>query len=557
MKKEILLIEPNYRNKYPPLGLMKISAYHKLKGDNVTFYKGCSKKLQAKKWDRIYVATLFSFYWKQTIKTINFYKRCEIKTKNFFVGGILATTMFDELYKETGIKPVKGLLDKPNDLGKKDEIIIDKLTPDYDILETIDYVYPTNNSYISYMTRGCCNHCKFCAVPYLEPAYIDYIQLKDQIKDINNRYGEKRDLLLMDNNVLASKQFDKIIDEILELGFEKGAKYRSPNLFEIYYNRLSKHYSDIAAENKIKSLLNEFSQTRLKKKVVLGEFQSYISEFGLLDDDNKKYGKRFLTKLHSAYPHLNPIYEKYRNKAPRNRFIDFNQGIDARLLTQAKMKRLSEINIKPLRIAFDNIKDKDIYKEKIRLAAEFSIKELSNYVLYNFIDTPKDLYDRLKINIDLNEELNLRIFSFPMKYIPITDKDRTYIGEHWNRKYLRTIQAILNVTHGAVMPRQDFFEKAFGKSFNEFEKLLLMPEDYIIYRAYSKEKCLTDEWWNRIESIRSKCNGTFDMALEVIYSNDFKNIPTKEIDVSVHDLLEHYKNRVKLSDFNNWKEMRK
>ena len=40
MNREILLIEPNYRNKYPPMGLMKISTYYKELGDNVTFFKG-------------------------------------------------------------------------------------------------------------------------------------------------------------------------------------------------------------------------------------------------------------------------------------------------------------------------------------------------------------------------------------------------------------------------------------------------------------------------------------------------------------------------------------
>ena len=40
MNREILLIEPNYRNKYPPMGLMKISTYYKGLGDNVTFFKG-------------------------------------------------------------------------------------------------------------------------------------------------------------------------------------------------------------------------------------------------------------------------------------------------------------------------------------------------------------------------------------------------------------------------------------------------------------------------------------------------------------------------------------
>lgn len=557
MKKRILLIEPNYKNKYPPLGLMKLSAYHKLKGDDVTFYKGCSKELQEKRWDRIYVTTLFSFYWKKTIKTIQFYKRSVKKTKYFFVGGILATTMFDELWAETDVKPIMGLLDKPDSLGKNDDTIIDVLTPDYDILDTIEYVYPTNNSYISYMTRGCCNKCKFCAVPYLEPVYNDYIPLRDQIKVINERYGEKHNLLLMDNNVLASKHFDQIIDEIIELGFEKGAKYKSPNLLEIYYNRLKKHYSDIDIENKIKGLLNEFSQKRLKNKILSIEFQSYISEFGLLDDNNNKYGKRFLTKFQLAFPLLNPIYEKYRNKALKNRFIDFNQGIDARLLTRYKMKRLSEINIKPLRIAFDDIKFKKVYEEKIRLAAEFGIKELSNYVLYNFNDTPEELYERLRINIDLNEELDLKIFSFPMKYIPINAIDRSYIGEHWNRKFLRTIQVILNVTHGAVMPKRDFFEKAFGANLKEFDNLLIMPEDYIYYRFFAEEKGLTAKWEKQLSYFKKRCNGCFDEALEHIYLNNFKNLPELFLNDSTLELLEHYKNRIKLSEFNKWKDMRK
>ena len=43
-ERDILLIEPNYRNKYPPLGLMKLSAYHRQLGDSVVFFKGDYKK---------------------------------------------------------------------------------------------------------------------------------------------------------------------------------------------------------------------------------------------------------------------------------------------------------------------------------------------------------------------------------------------------------------------------------------------------------------------------------------------------------------------------------
>lgn len=144
MNRRVLLVEPNYKNKYPPMGLMKLATYHKMLGDEVTFYKGDLKKfiieqiyeellkkliindpaldwtehrtcllgyiqkglsknldelsqltesaiaienikyyrayyvkkqyLNDPKWDRICITTLFTFYWAQTIDTINFFK---------------------------------------------------------------------------------------------------------------------------------------------------------------------------------------------------------------------------------------------------------------------------------------------------------------------------------------------------------------------------------------------------------------------------------------------------------------------------------------------------
>ncbi|WP_239458420.1 hypothetical protein [Faecalicoccus pleomorphus] len=66
---KVLLVEPGYKNKYPPLGLMKISAYQKILGDEVVFVKGENKTLKDIRWDRIYITTLFTFYWNRTIKT--------------------------------------------------------------------------------------------------------------------------------------------------------------------------------------------------------------------------------------------------------------------------------------------------------------------------------------------------------------------------------------------------------------------------------------------------------------------------------------------------------
>ena len=45
MNRKILLVEPNYKNKYPPMGLMKIATYYRNLGDDVKFFKGDLREL--------------------------------------------------------------------------------------------------------------------------------------------------------------------------------------------------------------------------------------------------------------------------------------------------------------------------------------------------------------------------------------------------------------------------------------------------------------------------------------------------------------------------------
>ena len=43
--RKVLLIEPNYSNKYPPVGLMKLATYYRNLGNwEVVFYKGDLKE---------------------------------------------------------------------------------------------------------------------------------------------------------------------------------------------------------------------------------------------------------------------------------------------------------------------------------------------------------------------------------------------------------------------------------------------------------------------------------------------------------------------------------
>lgn len=110
----------------------------------------------------------------------------------------------------------------------------------------IDYKYPENNAYYGYMTRGCIRKCSFCAVPTLEPKYCEYIPIKQKIEIIKETFGEQRNLLLLDNNVLASSHFPKIIQEIIDCGFEKNATYIEPNEYEIALRNLRKGLNDSA-----------------------------------------------------------------------------------------------------------------------------------------------------------------------------------------------------------------------------------------------------------------------------------------------------------------------
>ena len=126
--KNILLIEPGYNNKYPPLGLMKIAQYHGPNGkkDNITFIKGEDTSVEYKVWDRIYITTLFSFEWNKISETIDYASRISNQQHNkIFVGGIAASLMKEKFLEENkwrGIRIIRGLLHKsPSESLELDE----------------------------------------------------------------------------------------------------------------------------------------------------------------------------------------------------------------------------------------------------------------------------------------------------------------------------------------------------------------------------------------------------------------------------------------------------
>jgi len=420
----ILLVEPDYISHFPPLGLLKIGTYHKKKGDFVRFVRG--KLRHDIYWDRVYITTLFSFHHRKTIDTILFYKEIVGGDLNrIFVGGIYASLYPNVINNETGIYPHVGLLDKPGILGN-DEILIDTLIPDYSLIDSVDYNYGLRDSYFGYATRGCPNRCRFCSVHLLEPNFIHSTGLYEYVQKIRNEYGEKQNLTLMDNNILASNEFDGIISDIKNLGFETGAK---------------------------------------------------------------------------------------RNG--RKRAVDFNQGIDASRINNHTAKALASICMDPIRLAYDHVKNRKVFEKAVRQLSKEHLNSLSTYILYNWEDSPADLYARLRHCVELNDELGLQIYSFPMRYAPPDKVDRTHIGKKWTKREIRGLQCILNVTRGIVSHRKDFFLRAFGDSPEAFLEIVWMPDKYILSRSVYENSSVA--WRRKFRQLTPSQKNEFT---DIVGSND-------------------------------------
>jgi hypothetical protein len=495
--KNILLIEPGYKNKYPPLGLMKIAQYHGPRGkrDSVRFIKGEDRSVLGTAWDRIYITTLFSFEYDRISASIDFALTvANGHADRIFVGGIAASLMHQRFIDEPrwhGIRFIKGLLsgspaaslqldDFSEELYSDDlsSVSIEDLVPDYSILSQIEYVYPVRDAYFAYTSRGCIRKCGFCGVPKLEGPQRDTESLTGLVRAIDDLYGQKKDLILMDNNVVASPRFKEIIAEIRDLGFVPGAKIR---------------------------------------------------------------------RLHE--------------RVPVQRRVDFNQGVDARILCKDPMylRELSRICLKPLRIAFDHLGVREPYEKAIRYAHEFGLTELSNYMLYNFHDSPADLFERMRLNVTLNEELGVRIWSFPMRYQPTDRPDRGWVGKKWTRYQLRSMQIVLQATHGIVSGAPEFFKRAFGDTAADFERILLTPHDYTFnrewYERFDKQEELKD-YQAAAEILDAQDRAELLALLSSCDPREFAMLGSQATNERVRSVLPFYVPKPKSELFDIWKQQK-
>lgn len=152
------------KNDYPNLALMKLSAWHKAQGDTVEWFNPIIGG-----YDRVYSAKVFTWG-----------PRDPYLPKGTIYGGTghdIAAVLPDE---------------------------VEHVCPDYSI-------YGCKQSY-GFLTRGCSNKCHWCFVPEKEGDIRAHADIEE--------FARHKEVVLMDNNVLACNHGIEQIERIVELGLK-------------------------------------------------------------------------------------------------------------------------------------------------------------------------------------------------------------------------------------------------------------------------------------------------------------------------------------------------
>ena len=153
--------------------------------------------------------------------------------------------------------------------------------------------------------------------------------------------------------------------------------------------------------------------------------------------------------------------------------VDFNQGLDARLVTEEVAEALKGLKLPTIRLAYDfPAMEKAVKKAVMHLKGtgltNRRFRHICCYVLYNYKDTPADLFKRV------SDLLAWGVSAYPMRYQPLNgeyafEKD-SYIAPTWTKEELEMVATARRVIGygGAFPPYEGLFRKfADANSFHD------------------------------------------------------------------------------------------
>jgi hypothetical protein len=358
---KVLLVEPPYYTKFPPLGLLKLASYHRSRGSQVKLVHGIQEDLKFNP-DRIEITSLFTYAWKPVHEVIKFY-HSKFSSAKMKVGGIYASLMPRRLRSFFPFIDIN--------IGLCEEA--DGYLPAYDLLKEVEN-WEKWDSTILFTSRGCIRSCPYCVVPKLEG------KIRGVVEDLERHiYPDHKRIILWDNNFFANPNWKKILNDLLDIGLP----------------------------------------------------------------------------------------------------VDFNQGIDARLIDDEKARMIADLRTPLIRTAFDNIGEKKALTNAIEVFSKSGIRrrKIFVYTLYNFYseryhsDIPATFLERIKHIADLG------CVSYPMRYEPLTALEKNcFVSPLWTDYQLKMIGKARRILgYGGAFPPYEGLVKKFKKAHSFEEAFSVYP----------------------------------------------------------------------------------
>lgn len=168
---------------YPNLPLMKISAWHKAKGDMVRWYEPLDGMIE--KYDKVYLSKVFSF-------TPDYdYPIYADEIEKGGSGYCISLVDGKEVY------------DKSKDKNLPYEI--EHIYPDYSL-----YPKETKDTAYGFLTRGCPRGCGFCHVAAKEG------KCSVKVADLSEFWRGQKNIVLCDPNILACKDHPDLLQQLID-----------------------------------------------------------------------------------------------------------------------------------------------------------------------------------------------------------------------------------------------------------------------------------------------------------------------------------------------------